>query len=306
MGRIVAVCISEKKGTPKTNIERGILKKDYGFVGDAHAGKWHRQVSLLAKESLEEIEREGMKIGCGGFGENLTTEEIELTSLVIGTRLKIAEDVLLEVTQIGKECKKPCAIYREKGFCLLPSQGMFTKVLVGGEVRIGDKIKVTTQRGFIPAGIVTISDSRSRGRKDDESGKWLKENLGIVNSQAVRYTIIPDDEALISRALTKWSDEKNLELILTTGGTGFSPRDFTPEATRRILDREAPGLQEMLRAEGAKGTKFAYLSRGIAGIRGGTLIINLPGSLKAVKEALQILRPILPHALQILRGETPH
>jgi len=302
MGKIVAVCISEKKGTSKTNLKKGVLKENHGLLGDAHAGKWHRQVSLLAKESLEKIERKGKKIGCGGFGENLTTSGIELTSLVVGTRLKVGQKALLKVTQIGKTCQKPCQIYKDKGLCILPSQGIFARVLKGETIKSGDKIEIENNPNLTLGGILTISDSCAEGKREDKSGQFLKENLQSISGQAIRYKIVPDDSNLISATLKNWADKGSLDFIFTTGGTGFSPRDVTPEATKKVLDKETPGIAEMLRVEGAKKTKRAYLSRGLAGIRKKTLIINLPGSLKAVGESLEIISPVLPHALEIIKG----
>lgn len=301
MGKILAVCKSSRKGVSKKNIKKGIFKKDYGLLGDAHAGPGKRQVSLLDKEGLDEIKKMGMKIGCGGFGENLTTSGIELTSLVIGTHLK-AGGAILEVTQIGKTCKKPCKIYKKQGMCILPSQGIFARVLKGGSVQQGDSIEITTD-GKIKTGILIISDRRAGGNMDDKSGEFIIDALKIIRGEAVRYKIIPDEIKLISSTLRNWSDKEGLDLIITSGGTGFSPRDVTPEATKKILKKEAPGLAEMMRAKTSQKTERAYLSRGVAGIRKKSLIINLPGSPKAVKECLEILSPVLEHAIEVMKGK---
>ncbi|RKY89859.1 molybdenum cofactor biosynthesis protein [candidate division KSB1 bacterium] len=303
MGEIIAVCISEKRGTSKKNIKKGVLRENYGLEGDAHAGKWHRQVSLLAKESLEEIEKTGMKIGCGGFAENITTKGIELVSLNIGTRLSVGnEKALLEVTQIGKECKDPCQIYKKLGNCILPSQGIFTKVLRGGMVKVGDKIEVLRE-GKFQAGTLIVSDRCSRGERKDLSGKIIEDLLRDISCSVIRYTIVPDELEDISGVLKQWSDSGELDLIFTSGGTGFSPRDNTPEATRKVIQKEAPGIAEFIRAKGACKTERAYLSRGIAGIRKKTLIVNLPGSPDGVKDAVTTLTAIIPHAIEVLRGD---
>lgn len=301
VGKILAVCISNKKGVSKKKIKKGILKENYGLLGDAHAGESIRQVSLLAKESLEEIKKRGIKIGCGGFGENLTTQDIELTSLVMGVRLKVGE-AILEVSQIGKTCRKPCKIYREQGMCILPSQGIFTKVLKGGFVAQGDTIEIVSERKF-RAGILIISDRSASGEREDKSRSLIFEALKIIDIEPVRYKIIPDDFKLISSTLRDWSDKGELDLITTSGGTGFSPRDVTPEATKKILDKEAPGLSEMMRARSAEKTKFSYLSRGVCGIRKKTLIINLPGNPEAVRDCLEIISPILEHAIEVMKGK---
>jgi MOSC domain-containing protein YiiM len=143
MARIVAVCGSKQKGTRKKIVAEGILKEDYGLVGDAHADCCtHRQVSLLAMESIAKMRRLGFKVGPGDFAENLTTRGMELTSLPVGTKISVGKDVLLEVTQIGKECHSGCAIYREIGKCIMPREGIFARVIHGGRIRAGDDLRV--------------------------------------------------------------------------------------------------------------------------------------------------------------------
>ncbi|WP_406676996.1 MOSC domain-containing protein [Neomoorella carbonis] len=142
MGRIVAVCTSAKKGERKKNMGRGMLIANHGLEGDAHAGPWHRQVSLLAVESIAKMQAKGLKVGPGDFAENLTTEGIDLVSLPVGTKLKIGDRVLAEVTQIGKECHSRCAIYRQAGDCVMPREGIFVAILEGGPVQVGDRIEV--------------------------------------------------------------------------------------------------------------------------------------------------------------------
>ncbi|WP_258358632.1 MOSC domain-containing protein [Moorella sulfitireducens] len=142
MGRIVAVCTSANKGERKKNIGRGMLIANHGLEGDAHAGPWHRQVSLLAMESIVKMQAKGLKVGPGDFAENLTTEGIDLVSLPVGTKLRIGDRVLAEVTQIGKECHSRCAIYRQAGDCVMPREGIFVAVLEGGPVQVGDPIEV--------------------------------------------------------------------------------------------------------------------------------------------------------------------
>jgi len=299
-GKILAVCMSEKKGTPKKNVKKAELKVDHGVVGDAHAGPGIRQVSLLAKESIDMIRKKGIKLGCGGFAENLTTSGMELTSLPIGTKLKAGEAVL-EVTKIGKECKKPCAIMRRYGECILPSQGIFAKVLTAGVVKQGDSIGIISE-GKIAAGILIVSDRSARGEREDACGDIIAAELKKIDSLAVRRKIIPDEEKEIASALKKWADSGEVDLIITSGGTGFSPRDVTPEATKKVIDRDAPGLAEMMRIESAEKTKFAYLSRGVSGIRKKTLIINLPGSPKAAAECMKIVSALLRHAVEVMKG----
>ncbi len=141
-GRVLAVNVSEEKGTKKKNIQSCALQKDFGLKGDAHAGPWHRQVSLLANESIEKMRAKGLNVGYGDFAENITTEGIDLVHLPIGTEIRVGNSVLLRVTQIGKECHTRCAIYYQAGDCVMPKEGIFAEVLIEGEVKVGDEITI--------------------------------------------------------------------------------------------------------------------------------------------------------------------
>ncbi len=136
MGKLITICISEQKGTLKTEVEKANFIEDFGIEGDAHAGKWHRQVSLLSFERIEEFRNKGAKVELGAFGENLVIEGFELNKLPIGQRIQIG-DVLLEVTQIGKECHDKCAIFYQVGECIMPTNGIFTRVVKGGVLKPG-------------------------------------------------------------------------------------------------------------------------------------------------------------------------
>jgi len=152
------------------------------------------------------------------------------------------------------------------------------------------------------AAVLTISDRCSRGEYEDKSGKIVIDMIKSINGQVIRYDIVPDERDLIKEKLLSYCDNSRVELVFTTGGTGLSPRDVTPEVTREISERIIPGLSELIRWEGLKKTKNAMLSRGISTIRGSTVIVNLPGSPKGVKESLAAVLDIIPHALDMLKG----
>lgn len=152
-------------------------------------------------------------------------------------------------------------------------------------------------------GILTLSDRSSRGERADSSGPALASLIQAEGWSVVKQSLLPDDESAIRQILISWADSREMDVILTTGGTGFSPRDVTPEATRAVIDREAPGLAEAMRAESLKVTPHAMLSRIVTGIRKKTLIVNLPGSPKGAVENLRVIIPVLPHAVQLLHED---
>lgn len=159
---------------------------------------------------------------------------------------------------------------------------------------------------MIKTAILTISDAGSRGERTDTSGVAVREMIAAIGGDVVRYEIVPDERDQIAAKLREWCDSGEIELVLTTGGTGLSARDVTPEATLDIGERLAPGIAEAMRAEGMRHTPKAMLSRAVAVIRGATLIVNLPGSEKAVRESLGAIIDVLPHAVDLLRGDTEH
>ncbi|MFA4828528.1 MAG: MogA/MoaB family molybdenum cofactor biosynthesis protein [Thermodesulfovibrionales bacterium] len=155
---------------------------------------------------------------------------------------------------------------------------------------------------MITVAIITLSDKGSKGEREDLSGSAIKKMLKQIGAAVEHYDVLPDEKDLIKKKLMEYSDK--VDLILTTGGTGLSPRDVTPEATLEVIDREVPGIAEAMRVEGLKKTKRAMLSRAVAGVRGRTLIINLPGSPKAVKENLDVIMDVIPHAIEKIKGDT--
>lgn len=304
--RVISINVSDRKGVRKKPVPHAVIRENTGIEGDAHASsEWHRQVSLLAIESIRKMQAAGLQVGPGDFAENLTTEGIDLLSLPVGTRIRIGGEVTGEVSQIGKVCHTRCAIYRQAGDCVMPKEGIFIRVLTGGAVSEGDEISVFGESdgkvlpGLFTAAVITLSDRGFRGERDDASGPLLAGMIGEIAS-VVHTETLPDEQNLISERLLHHAGK--VDLIITTGGTGLSPRDVTPEATRAVLDREIPGIAEALRAEGLKKTKTAMLSRAVAGVCRGTLVVNLPGSPRAVKESIEVLRDALPHAIEKIRG----
>jgi len=155
----------------------------------------------------------------------------------------------------------------------------------------------------IRVGIITASDSAYRGERQDESGPLIAATVEKAGMEVVHQKVLPDDEGALAVEMKYMADGLGLDVVLTTGGTGLGPRDRTPEATRAIIDREVPGIAEALRAAGLRKTPHAMLSRGVAGVRGSTLIVNLPGSPRAVQESLEVLLPALGHAVELLQGQ---
>lgn len=302
-GIVRAVCISERRGIEKTSIPEGHFITDFGIQEDAHGGKWHRQVSLLSYDKVKAFNERGANVTDGAFGENLVVEGLDFRAMPVGTRL-YAGTVELEMTQIGKECHSHCAIYHRMGECIMPREGVFAKVLKEGVIRPGDVMRVEApdpERPFTAA-VITLSDKGAKGERKDESGPAAREMLEEAGYEVVELLLIPDEPDQLKTQLIRLADSRQVDLILTSGGTGFSLRDQTPEATLAVADRNAPGIAEAIRYQSMAATDRAMLSRGVSVIRGKTLIVNLPGSPKAVREALGFIMKPMEHGLKILRG----
>ncbi|MBQ8822434.1 MAG: MOSC domain-containing protein [Lachnospiraceae bacterium] len=303
MGKILAICISEKRGTAKFEIPEAEIKPEWGIIGDAHGGNWHRQISLLSFEKIRDFRAKGANVDFGAFGENLVIEGGDLRALPVGTRFVIGE-AELELTQIGKECHSHCAIYHAVGDCIMPREGVFTRVIKGGHIKVGDEITMIPPKADRPftAAVITLSDKGVRGEREDKSGPLLAQMLREAGYDVIEELLLADEKVPLKTQMVRLADQRQVNLICTTGGTGFSERDITPEATIEVCDRMANGIAEAIRAYSMTITKRAMLSRGVSGIRKKTLIVNLPGSPKAVKEALDYVLPELSHGLGILRG----
>lgn len=299
-GKIRAVCISEKKGTPKIDIKSVNIIENFGLQNDAHAGS-ERQVSLLSWDKVEDFKKSGADVTAGDFGENLLIEGFDFKTFPVGTKFK-CNDVILEIIQIGKKCHSACTVTQRTGKCIMPSEGVFARVLHGGKVSVGDEIELIEGRRF-SASILVASDRCSKGEREDKSGPVIKEVLEKAGYLVTGITLLPDDEEGLYKALCQLTDVQKPDVIFTSGGTGFSPRDMMPEATKRAATKDAPGIAEALRAYSMTITPRAMLSRAASVIRNKTLIINIPGSPKAGKECLEYILPVLDHGIPVLRGE---
>ncbi len=299
-GTITSINSAEKTSEKKRPVPSATLVLGSGIAGDAHADQPVRQVSLLADESIAKMRAAGFAVGPGDFAENITTHGLPLMDLSLGARIRLGRDAIVQISQIGKECQTPCRIGAEIGDCIMPREGIFAQVACGGEISSGDAAEVTSAK---VGAVITASDRCSRGEREDESGPMLVELLESIGLEMANYSVLPDEEDRIAQQLEFLTDRCGVDLVLTTGGTGLAPRDVTPEATARVLTKPVFGIAEAIRATSLKFTPYACLSRGMSGLRGRTLIINLPGSKKAILEIRDFLAKVLPHALESLRGE---
>lgn len=302
-GIIKAVCLSEAKGTEKRPVASVTLIANHGLSGDAHAGNWHRQVSLLSADKVDEFNARGGKAEIGAFGENILVSGIDFKSLPVGSILRAGE-VVLKMSQIGKECHSHCQIFHRVGDCIMPREGVFATVEHGGELHAGMELTVEPPPVDAPlrAAVMTLSDKGFAGERVDTSGPRAAQLLSEAGYDVAEQVLLPDAQKKIERELIRLADSRQVDLIITTGGTGFSLRDVTPEATLAVATRIAPGIAEAIRAESLKITPRAMLSRGASVLRNKTLIVNLPGGTKAVEEGLAVILPQLEHGLRILKG----
>ena len=302
MGTVKAICVSGERGVQKHPVEKASFTPEWGIVGDAHGGNWHRQVSMLSAEKIEAF-RKKIWVDYGAFGENLVIEGFDFRTLPVTSRFAIG-DVVLEMTQIGKECHNDCVIKQQTGECIMPREGVFARVIAGGEIRVGDEVTLLPPPENPPlrAAVITLSDKGSRGEREDKSGPLIVKMLAAAGYKVEETLLLPDEAAALKAQLIRLADGRQVNLILTTGGTGFSPRDITPEATLAVADRNAPGIAEAMRYHSLSITPRGMLSRAASVLRGKTLIVNLPGSPKAVQENLEYILPSLEHGLRIAAG----
>ncbi len=305
---VLSVNISEKKGTVKKAVEE-IELNDHGVKGDAHSGAWHRQVSMLGKESVDKFSKMAKReIAFGEFAENITTKGMELFHSK-PFDVFANDDIILEVTQIGKKCHgDSCAIFREVGNCVMPKEGIFVRVIQGGKMKPGMKLDYIPK--VFKARVITLSDRASSGEYEDKSGPRITELLSEYFEKIgwrleVENVLIPDDPNHLAALL---EDAKNtqIDLVFTTGGTGIGPKDFTPEVVKDFLDKEIPGLMEIIRMKYGQEKPNALLSRGVAGVMDETLVYALPGSVKAVNEYMTEICNTLQHLIFMLHALDVH
>ncbi len=305
---VVAVSRSEKKGTIKIPQSQIVLNHN-GVEGDAHSGPWHRQVSLLALESINKFaEQAGRKIKNGEFAENITTQGIELHLLRPLDRLT-GHNIELEVTQIGKKCHGDnCNIFKEVGNCVMPKEGIFARVIKGGTLQAGHLFELNPK--VFKVKIITMSDRAYSGVYDDKSGPLVRD-LTAKYFESERYPvhidniILPDDSKMLESNLIN-AIKEGYESVFITGGTGIGPNDVTPEVVKKIIDKEIPGIMEMIRYKYGQNKPGALLSRSIAGITAKTLIYAIPGSPKAAKEYVDEIFPTFMHSIRMIEGIDMH
>lgn len=305
---IKSLNISEKKGTVKTP-RKEVELNAHGIVNDAHAGNWHRQVSLLAEESILAFEGElGRKIGFGEFAENITTSGIAIHLTKPFDRF-VSEHTEMEVTQIGKKCHGTnCEIFQQTGKCVMPKEGIFCRVTKPGRLVQGERLTYVPKVFRIK--VITLSDRASQGIYKDKSGPLIEKLAGNwFQSQGYNFetdrVVIPDEKKLLEIELQKAVSE-NMDLVYTTGSTGIGPRDIAPDVVKQFIDLEIPGIMEMIRMKYGAEKPNALLSRSVAGVKGQTPVFALPGSTKAVHEYLTEIHKILMHTYLMLNGIDSH
>ncbi len=306
--KILSVNISEKKGTTKKPVPE-ITLNDNGIKEDAHAGGWHRQVSLLGKESFEKFSKKANRtLVYGEFAENITTEGLVLYETLPLDRL-VGREVELEITQIGKECHgSGCAIFHEVGSCVMPKEGIFARVIKGGTVTAGDQFYY--QPKIFRFLVITLSDRASRGEYADLSGPRIVEILNTHFSKTkrkidIKQELIPDSTEQLSD-LVAYAVSMQFDAIITTGGTGVGPRDITVETIKPMLHKEISGIMEMIRMKYGASKPNALLSSGVAGLIDNTLVYTLPGSVKAVNEYMEEILKTLQHLVYMRHGIDAH
>lgn len=305
---VIAVNTSEKKGTIKRP-QPTIQLTANGVEGDAHSGPWHRQVSLLAIESIDKFSKEANRtIRHGEFAENITTKGIELYHLKPLDRL-VGTNVELEVTQIGKKCHGDnCNIFQEVGNCVMPKEGIFARVIKGGTLTAGDTFAHQPKTFNIK--VITLSDRAFHGLYQDKSGpllgRFINEFFEANNYPVnIDYQLMPDEASSLKKELEQAIHE-NFDAVFTTGGTGVGPKDITPDVVLTVIEKEIPGIMDMIRMKYGQNMPGALLSRSVAGVAGKTQLYTLPGSPKAIKEYMDEINKTFLHIVRMLESIDAH
>ena len=258
---------------------------------------------LLGTESFEKFSKEaGRKIAFGEFAENITTEGIKLYETLPLDRF-VGETVELEVTQIGKKCHgSNCQIFQEVGNCVMPKEGIFTRVIKQGKLKEGDEF--TYKQRVIKTTVITLSDRASQGIYADKSGKEIEKRVTEFWKSEKRlsnidYKLIPDNAEMLEQAIRQ-AVENGSDFIFTTGGTGIGPKDITPDIVKPMFDKEIPGIMDLIRIKYGSEKPAALISRSVAGVIGKTLVYCLPGSTKAVNEYLDEILKTVKHSLYMI------
>lgn len=301
---VKSVNVSTAKGTIKKTVPSIILDHE-GVQGDAHSGSWHRQVSLLGTESIEKFSQQSHReIQFGEFAENITTQGELLYKMNPLDTLSNPE-ITLEITQIGKKCHGDnCSIFREVGNCVMPKEGIFARVIRGGVLKAGDKLEF--RKRIFKIAVITLSDRASKGEYKDLSGEILSTRIkshfeSNNRSLDVQRILLPDEREKLEKQF-KELVSGNTDLIFTTGGTGIGPRDIVPEVINPLLDKEIPGIMDMIRSKYGQQNPAALLSRSVAGIKEKSIVFTLPGSPKAVEEYISEILLLLDHTILMLNG----
>ncbi len=307
-GEVVSVNVSMQKGTAKGPVGE-IMVTSRGVEGDAHAGDWHRQVSLLEMEGVEKFSAQHRRpVSPGECAENITLRGVDLFRARPLDVFEVGE-CRLELTQIGKKCHgETCAIFREVGACLMPREGVFCRVLRPGKVRPGDAARHLKRRWKFS--LVVMSDRSAAGERPDLSGPalehWAEEYAQRTGLQvSTSFSLLPDEKEPLAARLED-DLRGGVDAVFISGGTGVGPRDVTPEVVSSFCQKLLPGVMEAIRARTGEKNPLAQLSRSVAGVRDKMLVYSMPGSPRAVEEYTREIEKTLPHAILMLHSVDAH
>jgi len=306
--KVLSVNISDKKGTRKRPVDFIELDEN-GIVNDAHSGNWKRQVSLLDIAGIKKYsEVAGRDIGFGEFAENLSVSSLDFSKFSVLDHLKMG-GLDLEITQVGKKCHgSGCKIFKEVGDCVMPKEGVFCRVVKGGMLKSGDVLEYHKKKYKIR--VIVLSDRAYKGSYEDRSGKSILSIMEeYMNARGwyneITRQVIPDEQSELIRLVEETLDME-YDILITSGGTGIGTRDITPDTIRPMLDKEIPGIMEMIRVKHGMEKPGALLSRSLAGTIGKTLVYCIPGSVNAAKEYLEEILKTLEHSIHMLHDLDAH